>query len=61
MLKLWMNSALQGAIADRKLEMQQEQQQLDAVLAAGTASGVDPFDQPDIPATIKVCLPSREL
>lgn len=46
--------ALQAAIATRKQEIQLEQQQLEAVLAAGTAAGVDPFGQPDIQPAIKV-------
>jgi hypothetical protein len=46
---------VQTAIASRKRELQSEQQELEAVLAAGTAAGLHPLDQPDIQPTIKVC------
>lgn len=46
---------MQTAIAGRKRELQSEQQELEAVLAAGTAAGLHPLDQPDIQPAVKVC------
>jgi hypothetical protein len=46
---------VQAAIASRKRELQCEQQELEAVLAAGTAANLHPLDQPDIQPAIKVC------
>lgn len=44
---------VQAAIVARKQELALEQQQLQAALDAGAASGIDPLDQPDIPPDIK--------
>jgi hypothetical protein len=45
---------MQAAIAARKQELAMEQQQLQAALDAGVASGIDPLDQPNIQPDIKV-------
>lgn len=47
-------ACVQTAICSRKQELQAEQQELEAVLAAGTAAGLHPLDQPNIPPAIKV-------
>uniref|UniRef100_A0A383WQ08 HYDIN/VesB/CFA65-like Ig-like domain-containing protein n=1 Tax=Tetradesmus obliquus TaxID=3088 RepID=A0A383WQ08_TETOB len=47
---------IKTAIASRKRELQSEQQELEAVLAAGTAAGLHPLDQPDIQPAIKEAL-----
>lgn len=44
---------VQAAIVARKEELAVEQQLLQAAVDAGVASGIDPLDQPDIPADIK--------
>lgn len=44
---------VQAAIVARKQELVVEQQLLQAAVDAGVASGIDPLDQPDIPADIK--------
>ncbi len=44
---------VQAAIVARKQELAVEQQLLQAAVDAGVASGIDPLDQPDIPADIK--------
>lgn len=45
---------MQVAITARKQELTVEQQQLQAALDAGVASGIDPLDQPNIQPDIKV-------
>ncbi|WIA30506.1 hypothetical protein OEZ86_000590 [Tetradesmus obliquus] len=47
---------IKTAIASRKRELQSEQQELEAVLAAGTAAGLHPLDQPDIQPAVKEAL-----
>ncbi|KAF6259574.1 hypothetical protein COO60DRAFT_995334 [Scenedesmus sp. NREL 46B-D3] len=47
---------MKGAIASRKRQLQSEQQELEAVLAAGTAAGLHPLDQPDIQPAVKEAL-----
>jgi hypothetical protein len=44
---------VQAAIVARKEELAVEQQLLQAAVDAGVTSGIDPLDQPDIPADIK--------
>lgn len=51
MLCVW---RLQAAIAERKQELQLEQQQLEDLLQRGNAAGVDPLDDPSVTAAVKV-------